>query len=89
MKEFNDLRKELKENDIVSYTILELVGKLMAYRNQQKISQRELSEKTGVAQKTISRIENGVDLPSIETIIRLADGIGYELSLVKKQEKFK
>jgi transcriptional regulator with XRE-family HTH domain len=85
MKSFQDLAKELKEKDFVTYNTMEIVSKLMAIRTREGLSQRKLSELTGVSQKTISRMENGVDLPSIETIIKLANGMGYELQLVKKK----
>lgn len=86
MKDFNDLRKQQREEDVILYTRLELAGKLMAYRNREEMSQRELAEKSTVAQKTISRMENAIDAPTLETIVLLADALGYELQLVKKKE---
>jgi transcriptional regulator with XRE-family HTH domain len=85
MKDFNYIENELKQRDVVSYTTLKLVGKLMAYRGQQGISQRKLSEMTGIAQKTISRIESGKDFPKLETLIKMADALGYTLELKKKE----
>ncbi|MFK7678770.1 helix-turn-helix domain-containing protein [Bacillus sp. Wb] len=57
MKNFDDIRNELKENDNATYIALEIVGSIMAARDRKEMSQRELSRISGVPQKTISRIE--------------------------------
>lgn len=87
MKTFNDLRKELKRKDPERYFALEIVGKLLAARDRKGISQRELSRLSGVPQKTISRIENGMDIPKIPTLLKLANVLGLELSLVDSLEE--
>ncbi|MCK1999843.1 helix-turn-helix domain-containing protein [[Brevibacterium] frigoritolerans] len=83
---FNELQKQQKAEDIILYTRLQLGGELMAYRALEGLSQRELSEKSKVAQKTISRIENSIDSPTLETIVLIADALGYDLKLVKRSE---
>ncbi|WP_088363156.1 helix-turn-helix transcriptional regulator [Bacillus cereus] len=65
---------------------LELFGKIMAIRYRKEISQRELSRLSGVAQKTISRLENGEDSPKLETILKLAAALGYTLQLAPIEE---
>lgn len=45
-----------------------------------KITQKELSDKTGIKQPTISAIENGVNKPAIETIILISDALGCTVS---------
>lgn len=83
MKDFNDVGNELKSKNPSLYFVLEIVGELMAIRDRKKISQRELSKISGVAQKTISRIENGVDTPTIETLGKLAYALGAKIALVE------
>ena len=58
-------------------------------RNDQHITQKELSERTGITQADISRIENGTRNPSLSMIKRIADGLGMVLKLefVPKQAK--
>lgn len=87
MKNFQDLRNDLSEENSDLYIALEIVGKLMATRDRKNISQRELSRLSGVPQKTISRIENGLDIPKIQTLLKLANVLGLELSLVEKKTK--
>ncbi|PFP15729.1 transcriptional regulator [Priestia megaterium] len=84
MNTFNDLRKELAKEDPDLFIALEIVGKLMAARDRKGFSQRELSKLSGVPQKTISRIENGIDVPKIHTLLKLATVLGLEISLVDK-----
>ena len=50
-------------------------------RKQQNLTQKELSERTGITQADISRIENGTRNPSLEMIKRLARGMGMVLKL--------
>ncbi|HDR4557476.1 XRE family transcriptional regulator [Bacillus thuringiensis] len=87
MKNFDDLRKDLAQRDPELFIALEIVGKLMAARDRKGISQRELSRLSGVPQKTISRIENGIDIPKIPTLIKLANILGFEISLIDKNAK--
>ena len=42
---------------------------------------RELSERTGITQADISRIENGTRNPSLDMLKRLAQGMGMRLRL--------
>lgn len=87
MKTFNDLQNELATEDPLLFISLEIVGKLMAARDRKKISQRELSRLSGIPQKTISRIENGKDVPKLPTLIKLANSLDLqlELALVEKR----
>jgi transcriptional regulator with XRE-family HTH domain len=87
MKSFDDLRKELIQHDPEEYFLLEIVGKLMAARDRKKLSQRDLSKMTGVAQKTISRIENGKDVPELSTLLKLARALDLEIKIVDKNVK--
>ncbi|MGH9382519.1 MAG: helix-turn-helix domain-containing protein [Thermoanaerobaculia bacterium] len=54
---------------------------LFRARRKAGLSQRELAERTGIAQPTIARIESGAASPRCETLGRLLDACGYELEL--------
>lgn len=45
-----------------------------------KMTQAELSQKTGIKQPTISAIEKGVNKPSIDTVILLSDAMNCTVS---------
>ena len=44
-------------------------------------TQKELSERTGIAQGDISKLENGFSNPSVRTLQRLAKGMGMMLRI--------
>ena len=48
-------------------------------RISRNMSQKELAEKTGIAQTEISKLENGTRNPSIKLLQRLAEGMNMVL----------
>ena len=50
-------------------------------RKRSGMTQKELAEKTGIAQGDISKLENGNANPSLRTLQRLATGMGMTLKL--------
>jgi transcriptional regulator with XRE-family HTH domain len=56
-------------------------------RKEQHLTQKDLSERTGITQADISRIENGTRNPSLAMLKRLAAGLGMQLKLVPIDEK--
>jgi len=50
-------------------------------RRTSGLTQKELSERTGIAQGDISKLENGNANPSIRTLQRLASGMGMTLKV--------
>lgn len=69
----------------MSYSIEEIAETLKAARQSKQLSQRELSEKVGLTQSHISRIENAaVDL-QVSNLIELARALELELVLVPKR----
>ncbi len=50
--------------------------KLRAVRERLLVTQAELAERTGIAEATISRIENGMQRPRISTVRKLAGALG-------------
>ena len=64
-----------KEMDIVSL----LAENLIQARTIVGMTQKQLSESTGIYQADISRIERGLANPSLTTLKRLAEGMGLKL----------
>jgi len=57
------------------------LGRLLRTRRQETgLSVRAVAERTGLSPSTVSRIENGLFLPTLETGARLAHVIGVALS---------
>ena len=57
---------------------------LLEARRAARLSQRELSRRSGVPQAAISRIEHGFVSPRTETIDRLLRACGKDLELVER-----
>ena len=56
-------------------------------RIAQNLTQKELAERTGIAQTEISRLENGTRNPSIKLLQRLAEGMGMDLNVTFTPKK--
>lgn len=84
---FKDFLKEQMKNPNFrrEYEALELEDTIIqAFIDARKFSgltQKQLSEKTGITQPDISKLERGNANPSIRTLKRLADGMGMKLKL--------
>ena len=80
------LEEELKDPEFrVEYEALEpeyqVIRAMIRAREEQNISQRQLSERTGIAQADISRIETGDGNPTLRTLQKIAQGLGMALRL--------
>lgn len=69
-KEYDDLEPEY-----------DIINAMIKARKERGLTQKQLSELTGISQADISRIENGTRNPSLEMIKRLATGMGMRLKL--------
>lgn len=56
-----------------------LAESLMKMRDKAGMTQKQLSEVTGIYQADISKIERGLANPSLSTLKRLAEGMGAKL----------
>ena len=59
----------------------QLIRALIDARNESELTQKQLSERSGITQADISRIENGNANPSLRTLQRLADGMNMSLKI--------
>lgn len=87
LTKFDDfLNEQLKNPEIKhEYDALEaeftIVQTLINARKEKGLTQKQLSELTGIPQADISRLENGDGNPSLKTIQRLADGLGKKVQI--------
>lgn len=70
---------------------LDVIRAIIEARTSQNLTQKELSERTGINQADISKLENGTRNPSIKLLKRLADGMGMSLKIefIPKNKKSK
>lgn len=84
---FKDYLNEQLQNPVfkAEYDALEpeyeIIQAMINARKASGLTQKELAERTGIAQGDISKLENGSANPSIRTLQRLAAGMGMKLQL--------
>lgn len=56
---------------------------LQEARKEAKVSQRELASRIGSTKSYISRIENGLVMPSVATFYRIMNALGMRIEILK------
>ena len=74
--EYNNLQPEF-----------DVIRAIIDARTTQNLTQKQLSEKTGINQADISKLENGTRNPTINLLKRLADGMDMILKIEFIQKK--
>ena len=87
MSSYREYKKKALDNPEVKaeYDELQpeydLIQAMIDARVNQNMTQKDLSEATGITQADISRIENGTRNPSLAMLKRIATGLGMQLRL--------
>lgn len=69
---------------------MEIIQATINARKSKKISQEELSKRSGLKQSAIARVESGVHSSSVNTLIKILHPLGYTLKVVPiKYKKIK
>lgn len=82
----NYLNEQLKDEEFKSeYEKLapefSIIQAVIDARKVSNLTQKELSERTGIAQSDISKLENGNSNPTLAMLKRLADGMNMNIKL--------
>ena len=72
-----DFRREYEASE----PEFQLVRAMLDARESRHLTQKQLSEITGITQADISRMENGSANPSLQTLKRLAAGMGMRVKV--------
>ncbi len=83
--EWKDIEKELKftpEEEAEIELEKQIIEATITARKEAKLTQKELSEKSGIIQPSIAKIETRVRSPQVTTLIRLLYPMGYTLKVV-------
>ena len=80
MTNFNDfLNEQMKDPEFkAEFSVIEAMLKA---RKESGLTQKQLSERTGIAQTDISKLERGNANPSLRTLQRLAAGMGMRVKI--------
>lgn len=81
-----ELKEQLKDPEFKKAwdeleTEYELINALIAARVYRNMTQKELSQKSGIDQANISKIETGMYNPSLKILKRLADAMDMKLKI--------
>lgn len=58
-----------------------IIQAMIDARKEAGLTQKQLAEKTGIAQGDISKLEHGNGNPSLKTLKRLAEGLNLKLKI--------
>lgn len=87
MSKYSDfLKEQLQDPEVkAEYDALEpefaIIQALIDARKASGFTQKQLAERTGIAQSDISKLESGNANPSLRTLQRLAQGMGMQLKI--------
>ncbi len=73
----NELKKEQERLEL-EFSVMQA---MIAARKSTGLTQKQLSEKTGITQADISKLESGNANPSLRTLQRLASGMGMKVKI--------
>ena len=73
----NELKKEQERLEL-EFSVMQA---MIDARKSTGLTQKQLSEKTGITQADISNLESGKANPSLRTLQRLASGMGMKVKI--------
>ena len=73
----NELKKEQERLEL-EFSVMQA---MIDARKSAGLTQKQLSEKTGITQADISKLESGNANPSLRTLLRLASGMGMKVKI--------
>jgi DNA-binding XRE family transcriptional regulator len=62
----------------------QLIEQLVNIRKSKKITQVELAKRSHVSQQAISRLENEMHIPKMDTLLRIVEGLGCTLTITDR-----
>lgn len=58
-----------------------IVDQLVAYRKQNKLTQQNIADATGIKRANVTRLEAKKNEASLDSLVRYADSMGFKLNL--------
>ena len=59
----------------------ELMQEMLRIRKSKNMTQQMIAERTGIARPNIARMENGTYNPTVDMLVRIADGMGMRIEI--------
>jgi len=82
----DETRVSPAERERINFEI-SLIGKMIEAREEKGLSQRDLSELSGVKQPAIARLERMRATPQIDTLFKILHPLGYTIEIVPLEQR--
>lgn len=79
---FADIDEGTKQGFELSDILVEIASKIINYRLDNNITQKELAARLGITQAMISKLESGEYNPSIEFLFNISNKLGWKFQLI-------
>lgn len=79
--------EDIKRDERLKELEKEVIRQIVVARKSQHLSQRVVGERAGIIRETVAKIENNLNSPQINTLIRLLEPIGFTLGVVPLEQK--
>ncbi|HHX57012.1 MAG TPA: helix-turn-helix transcriptional regulator [Clostridiales bacterium] len=78
---FNDVDEETKEEFELSNILVDIACKIINFRLENNMTQKDLANKLEIAQAIVSKLESSVYNPSIEFLFKISKKLGWKFEL--------
>ncbi len=79
---FDDIDEETKQEFELSDILVDIACKIINYRLDNNITQKELAERLNITQAMVSKLESGEYNPSIEFLFKISSKLGWKFQLI-------
>ena len=74
--------EEVKHDEYLRDLEREVIRQVVEARKSQHLSQKVVGERAGIIRETVAKIENNLNSPQINTLIKLLEPIGFTLGVI-------
>lgn len=78
---FNGVDEQTKEGFELSDILVDIACKIINYRLDNNMTQKDLANKLGIAQPMVSKLESGEYNPSVEFLFKISKKLGWTFGL--------
>lgn len=83
---WKDFKSTINTIDQETITSIDTLADLISIRIKSNIPQKEFAERIGMKQPQLAKIEALESVPTLQTISRYAEGLGYKVTLTLTKE---
>ena len=85
----NNVKEYIEKEKVLQEIEYKFIKDLVNLRHEKKLTQQEMANNANVIRETITRIENQMTSPQINTLIKILESIGYTVKIVPIDEENK